>query len=376
MLAKIPGSAFLPQGLERGGDLRTPQAPQVPWEGESPVGRRPTGRQGDSHGGGRCGDITRLGEGESHGGESSHEELATSAGGSRGEGTRGDPRRIPRRGRSRSPPPRRVSSPRAGSRRLRCPTPARRSEPMASLAVGLCPRPLPPSVPGSMRRCPPGPASPAVAPQPVGGRSPGSPGGARAARRLRRRGGAPRLLPDVRSIFAAPREPAERGHGHCFALRPPRHGWCDLCGEAVRECALRCDRECCPRPACASLSRTPARISARGFIPLCSSACALLAPCSDPLPSLCPRCEPPDPICLFLGGLRGEPRTTPSIPGGSPVPRGAALRELDGERDVAGVSPKRGRCARVRGRLLGRAGVRCCWVDLGNEGFSRKEIIS
>ncbi|XP_075632172.1 ras association domain-containing protein 5 isoform X1 [Balearica regulorum gibbericeps] len=116
---------------------------------------------------------------------------------------------------------------------------------MASPAVGPCPRPLPPFAPGSMRRRPPGsaprPASPAVPPEPMGGRSPGSPGGARAARRLRRRGGAPRLLPDVRSIFAAPREPVEHGRGHRFAFRPPRRGWCDLCGEEVRERALRCD---------------------------------------------------------------------------------------------------------------------------------------
>ncbi|KAM6040742.1 uncharacterized protein LJ206_019727 [Theristicus caerulescens] len=117
---------------------------------------------------------------------------------------------------------------------------------MASPAVGPCPRPLPPSAPASMRRRPPGPTprpgSPAAPPEPMGGRSPGSPGGARAARRrLRRRGGAPRLLPDVRSIFAVPREPAELGRGHRFALRPPPRGWCDLCGEAVRERALRCD---------------------------------------------------------------------------------------------------------------------------------------
>ncbi|XP_071624664.1 ras association domain-containing protein 5 isoform X3 [Heliangelus exortis] len=120
---------------------------------------------------------------------------------------------------------------------------------MAVPVVGLCPRPLPPSAPGSMRRRLPGPSVPS---DPVCGRSPGSPGGARAARRLRRRGGAQRLLPDVRSIFAAPREPAERGRGHRFAPRPPRRGWCDLCGEAVRERALRCDycrytchQECC-----------------------------------------------------------------------------------------------------------------------------------
>ncbi|XP_066060291.1 LOW QUALITY PROTEIN: ras association domain-containing protein 5-like [Chamaea fasciata] len=108
----------------------------------------------------------------------------------------------------------------------RCEAPAlpraRRSEPMASPAVGPCPRPLP------------GPSAARGAPT-------GSPGGAKAARRLRRRGGAPRLLPDVRSIFAAPREPPERGRGHRFAPRLPRRGWCDLCGEAVRERALRCD---------------------------------------------------------------------------------------------------------------------------------------
>ncbi|XP_062450857.1 ras association domain-containing protein 5, partial [Rhea pennata] len=70
------------------------------------------------------------------------------------------------------------------------------------------------------------------------------PGGARAARRLRRRpgGAAARLLPDVRSIFAAPREAAaERGRGHRFVLRALRGGWCDLCAAAVRERALRCD---------------------------------------------------------------------------------------------------------------------------------------
>nr|XP_054504705.1 LOW QUALITY PROTEIN: ras association domain-containing protein 5 [Agelaius phoeniceus] len=105
---------------------------------------------------------------------------------------------------------------------------------MASPAVGPCPRPLPPPVPGSMRRRPPGPAATPARPE-------GSPGGARAARRLRRRGGAPRLLPDVRSIFGAPESPPERGRGHRFAPRLPRRGWCDLCGEAVRERALRCD---------------------------------------------------------------------------------------------------------------------------------------
>lgn len=101
--------------------------------------------------------------------------------------------------------------------------------------------PCPP--PGTMRR-PSGPAP--SAPEPGGGRGPGSPGGARGARRLRRRGGVPRLLPDVRSIFPAPGEPPDsgHGHGHRFVPRALRRGWCDLCGAAVRERALRCDCEC------------------------------------------------------------------------------------------------------------------------------------
>ncbi|XP_048782081.1 ras association domain-containing protein 5 isoform X2 [Lagopus muta] len=90
-----------------------------------------------------------------------------------------------------------------------------------------------------MRRGPPGSAFPD--PEPRNGRALGSPGGARAARRLRRRGGTPRLLPDVRNIFASPREAAERGRGHRFVPRAPHRGWCDLCGAAVRERALRCD---------------------------------------------------------------------------------------------------------------------------------------
>ncbi|XP_065596492.1 ras association domain-containing protein 5 isoform X2 [Cyrtonyx montezumae] len=90
-----------------------------------------------------------------------------------------------------------------------------------------------------MRRGPPGPSPPG--PEPRDGRAPGSPVGARAARRLRRRGGSPRLLPDVRNIFASPRDAAERGRGHRFVPRAPRRGWCDLCGAAVRERALRCD---------------------------------------------------------------------------------------------------------------------------------------
>ncbi|XP_060087270.1 ras association domain-containing protein 5 isoform X1 [Heteronotia binoei] len=61
--------------------------------------------------------------------------------------------------------------------------------------------------------------------------------------RLRLRSAAPRLLPDVRTIFEQPRDPRvrhEKGEGHrfdAFALWP---GWCDLCGEAVRQRALRC----------------------------------------------------------------------------------------------------------------------------------------
>ncbi|KAL8179070.1 UNVERIFIED_CONTAM: hypothetical protein K2H54_059179 [Gekko kuhli] len=62
--------------------------------------------------------------------------------------------------------------------------------------------------------------------------------------RLRLRSAAPRLLPDVRTIFEQPRDPRvreEKGEGHRFeafaALWP---GWCDLCGEAVRQRALRC----------------------------------------------------------------------------------------------------------------------------------------
>ncbi|XP_068851776.1 ras association domain-containing protein 5 isoform X1 [Aphelocoma coerulescens] len=149
---------------------------------------------------------------------------------------------------------------------------------MASPAVGPCPRPLPPPVPGSMRRRPPGPAA---SPAPAGGRSPGSPGGARAARRLRRRGGAPRLLPDVRSIFAAPREPPERGRGHRFAPRLPRRGWCDLCGEAVRERALRCDycRYTCHQE-CRSLIQLDCRRPGQWQSQL-SPESTLLPPCSQ-----------------------------------------------------------------------------------------------
>ncbi|XP_059573196.1 ras association domain-containing protein 5 isoform X1 [Alligator mississippiensis] len=59
--------------------------------------------------------------------------------------------------------------------------------------------------------------------------------------RLRR--AAPRLLPDVRTIFQQPRDPRvppERGHGHRFQPAAPRLAWCDLCGGAVRPPALRC----------------------------------------------------------------------------------------------------------------------------------------
>ncbi|XP_054032344.1 ras association domain-containing protein 5 isoform X2 [Dryobates pubescens] len=146
-----------------------------------------------------------------------------------------------------------------------------------------CPRPLSPSAPGSMHRWPPGSAVP---PEPMGGRSPGSPGGARAAaaavrRRLRRRGGAQRLLPDVRSIFGVPREAAERGRGHSFAFRPPRRGWCDLCGEAVRERALRCDycRYTCHQE-CRSLIQLDCRQPGRCQSQL-SPEGTLLPPCSQ-----------------------------------------------------------------------------------------------
>ncbi|XP_054837705.1 ras association domain-containing protein 5 isoform X1 [Eublepharis macularius] len=61
--------------------------------------------------------------------------------------------------------------------------------------------------------------------------------------RLRLRPTAPRLLPDVRTIFEQPRDPRvrpEKGEGHRFEAFPLRRGWCDLCGEAVLQRALRC----------------------------------------------------------------------------------------------------------------------------------------
>ncbi|XP_054251836.1 ras association domain-containing protein 5 [Indicator indicator] len=137
-----------------------------------------------------------------------------------------------------------------------------------------------------MHRWPPGSAVPPL-PEPMGGRSPGSPGGAGAAaavrRRLRRRGGAQRLLPDVRSIFGVPREAAEPGRGHSFAFRPPRRGWCDLCGEAVRERALRCDycRYTCHQE-CRSLiqldCRQPGQCQSQSQL---SPEATLLPPCSQ-----------------------------------------------------------------------------------------------
>ncbi|KAG8132056.1 hypothetical protein E2320_009944 [Naja naja] len=61
--------------------------------------------------------------------------------------------------------------------------------------------------------------------------------------RLRLRSGAPRLLPDVRTIFEQPRDPRvreEKGEGHRFEGFTLWRGWCDLCGEAVQQRALRC----------------------------------------------------------------------------------------------------------------------------------------
>ncbi|XP_061488095.1 ras association domain-containing protein 5 isoform X2 [Rhineura floridana] len=61
--------------------------------------------------------------------------------------------------------------------------------------------------------------------------------------RLRLRSGAPRLLPDVRTIFEQPRDPRvreEKGEGHRFEAFALWKGWCDLCGEAVQQRALRC----------------------------------------------------------------------------------------------------------------------------------------
>lgn len=162
--------------------------------------------------------------------------------------------------------------------------------------VGPSPTARSPSAPGSMRRGPPGPVPPG--PEPRDGRALGSPGGARAARRLRRRGGAPRLLPDVRNIFAAPREAAERGRGHRFVPRAPRRGWCDLCGAAVRERALRCDCECC-RPAVpvcrpAVLPRTASRTASRTL------------PSSPPAPLRASRSQPRVPSPSRPRGVRGR----------------------------------------------------------------------
>uniref|UniRef100_A0A674JHH0 Ras association domain family member 5 n=1 Tax=Terrapene triunguis TaxID=2587831 RepID=A0A674JHH0_9SAUR len=61
--------------------------------------------------------------------------------------------------------------------------------------------------------------------------------------RLRLRSGAPRQLPDVRTIFEQPRDPRvreEKGEGHRFEVFALGRGWCDLCGEAVQQRALRC----------------------------------------------------------------------------------------------------------------------------------------
>uniref|UniRef100_A0A670I9H1 Ras association domain family member 5 n=1 Tax=Podarcis muralis TaxID=64176 RepID=A0A670I9H1_PODMU len=61
--------------------------------------------------------------------------------------------------------------------------------------------------------------------------------------RLRLRSAAPRLLPDVRTIFEQPRDPRvreEKGEGHRFEAVALWRGWCDLCGEAVQQRALRC----------------------------------------------------------------------------------------------------------------------------------------
>ncbi|CAM4663730.1 unnamed protein product, partial [Lepidochelys olivacea] len=84
---------------------------------------------------------------------------------------------------------------------------------------------------------------------PAGGRPRDPPGSGKPPRsgllrlRLRRRSGAPRLLPDVRTIFEQPRDPRlrpETGAGHRFAAFALGRGWCDLCGRAVQQRALRC----------------------------------------------------------------------------------------------------------------------------------------
>nr|XP_060628856.1 ras association domain-containing protein 5 isoform X1 [Anolis sagrei ordinatus] len=62
--------------------------------------------------------------------------------------------------------------------------------------------------------------------------------------RLRLKCGAPRLLPDVRTIFEQPRDPRvrpEKGEGHRFqGFALVWRGWCDLCGREVHQRGLRC----------------------------------------------------------------------------------------------------------------------------------------
>ncbi|XP_077190922.1 ras association domain-containing protein 5 isoform X2 [Paroedura picta] len=88
---------------------------------------------------------------------------------------------------------------------------------------------------GALRREPP--ASPA----PAASRPPRP--GLLHHQRLRLRPAAPRLLPDVRTIFEQPRDPRvreETGEGHRFDAVALWRGWCDLCGDAVHQRALRC----------------------------------------------------------------------------------------------------------------------------------------
>lgn len=250
-----------------------------------------------------------------------------------GGSPREDPPRKPHARPLPAPPPLRVSSPGRPdapalprSSRPHRPPGARRAACRAVPCppVGPSPTARSPSAPGSMRRGPPGPVPPG--PEPRDGRALGSPGGARAARRLRRRGGAPRLLPDVRNIFAAPREAAERGRGHRFVPRAPRRGWCDLCGAAVRERALRCDCECC-RPAVpvcrpAVLPRTASRTASRTL------------PSSPPAPLRASRSQPRVPSPSRPRGVRGR-----AGEGGVEVFPGRWDYRLIGQEELVVVTP-------------------------------------
>uniref|UniRef100_A0ABM5G6T9 Ras association domain-containing protein 5 isoform X1 n=1 Tax=Pogona vitticeps TaxID=103695 RepID=A0ABM5G6T9_9SAUR len=105
----------------------------------------------------------------------------------------------------------------------------------APMLAGEEAAPPPPGAPAS-----PGPAAPAAKPLRAGG---GGGGGGLHCQRLRLRSAAPRLLPDVRTIFEQPRDPRvreERGEGHRFQAFALWRGWCDLCGAAVEQRALRC----------------------------------------------------------------------------------------------------------------------------------------